>query len=70
MPTDVRMLQAAVELKRQSMSGEINSKGDLNNQRASQTNAYQRAPQTSANNPRVPQSGGYSNTPAGMQHRY
>ena len=59
-------LQAAVELKRQSMSGEINSKGDFNTQRM---------PQTSTANQRVPQSGNYNqshnqNAQHGLPHRY
>lgn len=64
--------QAAVELKRQSLSGEINPQGDFNNQRA---NTNQKAAQTTANQ-RVPQSGnynynqGYSNATHGMQTRY
>ncbi|KAL3145154.1 hypothetical protein ABBQ38_001755 [Trebouxia sp. C0009 RCD-2024] len=65
--------QAALELKRQSASGEINSRGDFNNQRAPQTNDHQRAPQTNASQ-RVPQSGNYNqgstNVPRGMPSRY
>lgn len=58
------MFQAAAELKRQSLSGEINSRGDFNNQRTPQTNGNQRVPQSGNYNQ------GYNNASPGMQNRY